>query len=107
MDKYTNEEYIYIDENMYVNRIYGITEIHDYLEDKYGIKELALAEFELIEDQAIDIDSIEELWGNCVGDSNQCRDDFMLKNRIKINELVRALKHLNKEIQSIKEGDNE
>lgn len=55
----------------------------------------------LIEDNTID--SIEELWGNCVGDSNQCRDDFMLKNRAKINELVRKYNKLNKEIKEVKE----
>ena len=69
----------------------------------YDDVEFAKRDFELIEDQTIDIDSIEELWGNCVGDSNQCRDDFMLKNIAKINELVKVAKHLNKEIQSIKE----
>lgn len=57
-------------------------------------------DFELIEDNNIDI---EELWGNCVGDSNQCRDDFMLKNRAKINELVRKYNELNREIKELKE----
>lgn len=58
--------------------------------------------FKLVEDNNIDI---EELWGNCVGDSNQGRDDFMFKNRAKINELVQAVKQLNKEIKSIKESN--
>lgn len=52
-------------------------------------------DFELIEDETIDIDSIEELK---VGD--------LLNNKItknKINKLVQALKQLNKEIKSIKE----
>lgn len=50
---------------------------------------------ELIEDETIDIDSIEEL---NIGD--------LLNNKItknKINELVQAVKQLNKEIKSIKE----
>ena len=52
-------------------------------------------DFELIEDETIDIDSIEELK---VGD--------LLNNKItknKINKLVQAVKQLNKEIKSIKE----
>lgn len=46
--------------------------------------------FELIEDQTIDIEKISELY------SASDTDDT-------INELIRAVKHLNKEIQSIKE----
>ncbi len=37
---------------------------------------------------------IEELWGNTIGNSKQCRDDFALKNRLKINELVRTVNKL-------------
>ena len=51
-------------------------------------------DFELIEDQTIDIDSISELY------SASDTDDT-------INELIRAVKHLNKEIQSIKEKTDE
>ena len=50
---------------------------------------------ELIEYETIDIDNIEEL---NVGDT--------LNNKIirdKFNKLIQAIKHLNKEIQSIKE----
>ena len=58
-------------------------------------------EVEIIEEseQEIDIQAIEELWANRVGDSNQCRDDFMLKNRDKINELIRAVKELDNKIK--------
>ena len=49
--------------------------------------------FELIEDQTIDIDGIKEI-----------ETDGFPTNKlvIKINEVIRAVKHLNKEIQSIK-----
>lgn len=40
---------------------------------------------------------IEELFSNTIGGSWQCRDDFALKNREKINELVRAVNKLNRE----------
>ena len=87
---------------MYVNRKYYAEEGYEYLEEDFGIKELAISDFELIEDQTIDIDSIEEL--------DKC--DFGHNNTIsqqevwyidKINEVIKGLKHLNKEIQSIKE----
>lgn len=55
--------------------------------------ELINGTFELIEDE-VDIDNIEELTQNCF-------DDWTEAN--KINELVQAVKQLNKEIKSIKE----
>ena len=52
-------------------------------------------EFEVeIEDQTIDIDSIEEF--------GEIEDRTNYENRSKINKIIRVLKHLNKEIQSIK-----
>lgn len=48
---------------------------------------------EVIEDQTIDIDSIEEIRG--FSNTSYLQEKY--------NELVRAVKHLNKEIQSIKE----
>lgn len=61
--------------------------------------------FELIEDE-IDIDNIEELElirTNFIDiDKNELKDNIN-KNRINVNELVQAVKQLNKEIKSIKE----
>ena len=64
-------------------------------------------EVELIEDQTIDIvdiDSIEEIDTTKTFDYTMT-DVFEWNNEMeeKINQTIRALKHLNKEIQSIKE----
>ena len=56
-------------------------------------------EFELIEDE-IDIDNIEELLK--IEEYEVDKTDTVI-NRNKINELVKAVKQLNKEIKSIKE----
>ena len=58
---------------------------------------------ELIEDQTIDIDSIEEIDYTLI-DYELTNDElnFLHEMKNKINELVKAVKHLNKEIQSIK-----
>jgi hypothetical protein len=56
---------------------------------------------ELIKEQTIDIDSIEE-----IKLSEYDREHYVApirSNADKINELIKAVKHLNKEIQSIKE----
>ena len=50
--------------------------------------------FEIIEDETIDIDNIEELTQDCFDDWTEAK---------KINELVQSVKQLNKEIKSIKE----
>ena len=67
---------------------------------------IANAEFKLIEDQTIDINSIEEMEKFIyVGNSTlEIKEGF---NRLidKQNEILRALKHLNKEKQSIKKID--
>lgn len=58
---------------------------------------------ELIEDQTIDIDSIQE-----IELSEYDREHYVApirNNADKINEVISALKHLNKEIQSIKKID--
>ena len=60
-------------------------------------------EFSLIEDQTMDIKSIEE-----IELSEYDRERYVApirNNADKINELIRAVKHLNKEIQSIKEKE--
>lgn len=54
-------------------------------------------EFELIEDETIDIDNIEEFKSMYTMNSIE----FQIKD--KLNELVQAVKQLNKEIKSIKE----
>lgn len=56
-----------------------------------SLGELLITEFEVLENEEIDIQEIKELWGNVVGDSNQCRDDFMIKNRNKINEIIKVV----------------
>lgn len=56
-------------------------------------------EFELIEEQIIDIDSIEELEIEKLHINGSATDRIAQK----LNEIIRAVKHLNKEIQSIKE----
>ena len=82
----------------------------------FSLKEIAEADFELIENQTIDIDSIEELVGEVIlhfdiGKIDEVNYKNNLRNiaesieslKCKQNQLIRALKHLNKEIQSIKE----
>lgn len=56
---------------------------------------------ELIEDETIDIDNIEELYTYETVETYDWQD--VDTNRITINELVQAVKQLNKEIKSIKE----
>lgn len=60
-------------------------------------------EFSLIEEQTIDIDNIKEIEATKVIYNLEDASDLIYKNEDKINELVKAVKHLNKEIQSIKE----
>ena len=63
--------------------------------------------FELIEDETIDIDSIEELdefeLDQFIIMDNAERFDRTMIEYSKINKLVQAVKQLNKEIKSIKE----
>lgn len=61
--------------------------------------ELINGTFELIEDE-VDIDNIEELLK--IEEYEVDKTDTVI-NRNKINELVQAVKQLNKEIKSIKE----
>ena len=65
-------------------------------------------DFELIEDEPIDIESIEELElirTNFIDmDKNELKDNIN-KNRINLNKLVQAVKQLNKEIKSIKDSN--
>ena len=67
----------------------------------YDDVEFAKREFELIEYQTIDIDSIEEI--EISKKEKEQYTSFIIKIGEKTNELVRMLKYLNKEIQSIKE----
>ena len=62
--------------------------------------DLLIYTFELIEDEPIDIDKIEELLK--IEEYEVDKTDTII-NRNKINELVQAVKQLNKEIKSIKE----
>lgn len=68
--------------------------------------ELINGTFELIEDNTIDIESIEELdinYKECVDLGNNTIFDYHNNTRTAINELIQAVKQLNKEIKSIKE----
>ena len=67
---------------------------------KYNTPNLLNMEVELIEDETIDIDNIEELLK--IEEYEVDKTDTVI-NRNKINELVQAVKQLNKEIKSIKE----
>lgn len=62
--------------------------------------ELINGTFELIEEDTIDIDNIEELLK--IEEYEVDKIDTVI-NRNKINELVQAVKQLNKEIKSLKE----
>lgn len=97
-DKRTGIEYI-LSENgkVYENRQYFDDEVYTQLQEDYTIKELGQADFELIEDE---IDNIKELLK--IEEYEVDKTDVKL-NRDKINELVQAVKQLNKEIKSIKE----
>ena len=62
------------------------------------------AEFELIEDNTIDIDNIEEL-DVCNFEHNNMISQQGMWFIEKVNELVQVVKQLNKEIKSIKKRD--
>lgn len=65
----------------------------------YGTKAVLKADFELIEDE-IDIDSIEEL--GIYEKDKKFYSPIIIDNRIKINELVQAVKQINKEVKEVK-----
>lgn len=69
--------------------------------DLWNLDYILNAEFELIEDNTIDIDNIEELDTYETVETYDWQD--VDTNRMTINELVQAVKQLNKEIKSIKE----
>ena len=83
-------------------------------QDKYVIDilkqltptEIISREFELIKDQTIDIDSIEEI-DTTKTFNYTMQQVFEWNNEMeeKINQVIRAVKHLNKEIQSIKKKE--
>ena len=68
----------------------------------FNTGELLSMEVELIEDE-IDIDNIEELDKNGTFINGKINDQRVIDIQNKINELVQAVKQLNKEIKSIKE----
>ena len=68
----------------------------------FNTGELLSMEVELIEDE-IDIDNIEELDKNGTVINGKINDQRVIDIQNKINELVQAVKQLNKEIKSIKE----
>ena len=88
-----NRYYIFKDRELWEQEDTGIYNSKlDNLQIIYGA-------FELIEDE-IDIDSIEEILK--IEEYEVDKTDTVI-NRNKINELVQAVKQLNKEIKSIKE----
>ena len=70
---------------------------HKNIFDIYGTITVLKSDFELIEDE-IDIDSIEELKSV----TNNIDGTICIMN--KINELVQAVKQLNKKVKELKEG---
>lgn len=89
-----------IDENTEVTvDNYGKCTLGFVFEDGRNLFKWLDEDFELIEDE-IDIDSIEELLK--IEEYEVDKTDTVI-NRNKINELVQAVKQLNKEIKSIKE----
>lgn len=82
-----NRYYIFKDRELWEQEDTGI------YNSKLENLQIIYGAFELIEDE-IDIDGIEELTQNCFDDWTEAK---------KINELVQAVKQLNKEIKSIKE----
>ena len=101
VDKLYKEEYIY-SRNEITNEL--MLYIKDPVTEDYFIPDYSFFaerdnDFELIEDE-IDIDGIEELLK--IEEYEVDKTDTVI-NRNKINELVQAVKQLNKEIKSIKE----
>ena len=68
----------------------------NFMNEEFSDREYAMFDFELIEDE-IDIDSIEELKSV----TNNIDGTICIMN--KINELVQAVKQLNKEVKELKE----
>lgn len=88
-----NRYYIVKDRKLWEKEDTGIYNSKlESLQITYGV-------FELIEDE-VDIDNIEELLN--IEEYEVDKTDVVL-NRNKINELIKAVKQLNKEIKSIKE----
>ena len=86
-------------------KVSSLSEDYKDCELKFVLNDTAIQvmglNLKLIEDQTIDIDSIQE-----IELSEYDREHYVApirNNADKINEVIRALKHLNKEIQSIKE----
>ncbi len=73
-------------------------EEHITLFNTYKAKEIAMSDFELIEDE-IDIDSIEEL--GIYEKDKKVYSPIIIDNRIKINKLVQAVKQINKEVKEL------
>lgn len=68
--------------------------------EMFNIQSIMVADFEPLEDE-IDIDSIEEL--GIYEKDKKFYSPIIIDNRIKINELVQAVKQLNKEVKEVKE----
>ena len=68
----------------------------NFMNEEFSDREYAMLDFELIEDE-IDIDSIEKL------ESVTNNIDGTICMMSKINELVQAVKQINKEVKELKE----
>lgn len=70
----------------------------NFMNEEFSDREYAMLDFELIEDE-IDIDSIEKL--GIYEKDEKFYSPIIIDNRIKINELVQAVKQLNKEVKEL------
>ena len=103
--KFEKREYIFLDQELIENK-----NIQDdfpcNITNQYTLEHIADGDFELIEEPTIDIDSIEELDEEIAYTNIDYVTNWNNSEKIIVeqqNNILRAVKHLNKEIQSIKE----
>ena len=75
----------------------------NFMNEEFSDREYAMLDFELIEDE-IDIDSIEKLDKNGTFINGKVNDQKIIDIQNKINELVQAVKQINKEVKELKIG---
>ena len=99
----TYGEYIYKrEEASGENVLYRIDEVtEEYTSPDYSYFAEKGNDFELIEDE-IDIDSIDELDKNGTFINGEINDQRVIDIQNKINQLVQAVKQLNKEVKELK-----
>lgn len=72
----------------------------NFMNEEFSDREYAMLDFELIEDK-IDIDNIEELDKNGTFINGEINDQRVIDIQNKINELVQAVKQINKEVKEL------